>query len=354
MIISLDDYACSNCGHVQTKNFGGSDFLRTLYDKDKLQERWAADGSTPYAEIASQAFEFAKNTNIPTEIVYDFGAGDLEVLLAGCNDNLWLKENCLAIDFNITRNKLNIPARAADLSGKFAENLLLQVDRKSFDLGFCTHLLEHLENPLEFLKEVKKLANQKSILYIEVPDHANVIPEDLVTASLYCIQHIHFFSLNSLIHLINQAGWEVLGASSKRHGWVPRLCVFVVPENKTSITSYYNLHNTQLVEYGIRFRSLIIEYKNNNKPFVIWGVGTDFHQLLNPGNVLLEQLGHDTTLVDKRFHGERIGYFKIENTDVLWGYEGTIFCAVSSENSRATMRAIAQKNFPSAILIFPS
>jgi hypothetical protein len=58
-------------------------------------------------------------------------------------------------------------------------------------------------------------------------------------------------------------------------------------------------------------------------------------------------------LVDRRFSGQFLSDFPILSTSEIVGFEGKIFCTPFTENSRATMRELALKFFPTAQLIFP-
>lgn len=334
------------------RGFGGGHFLSSLYNSDKLKEQWAPDGSTPYADIARTAFEFARRKGKSSTIVYDFGAGDLEVLSAGIDTGLWESRNCLGIDFNFTNIDPKIQTIELDLSGKFGAKLFELSNFRKFDIGFCTHVLEHLEDPVRFLTELRDVAHPDSLLYLEVPDHNSTLPSDMAAASLYCIQHIHFYSLQSFIDLAKSAGWEVLEATSARHGWVPRLCLMVQPRILDRTRKSYEADMEHTLRSGSALRQKILESGGASQPVVIWGIGSDFHLFINHNDELLKYIKGTPLLVDQRFAGREISGFKIQPTSVLNGFEGKIFCTPFTENSRATMRSVASKYFPKANLVF--
>jgi hypothetical protein len=351
-LIGIDDFECMKCGHVQSKNFGGSAFLSTLYNHEKLKEQWAPDGSTPYRDIAQTSFSFITRLGRSADTVYDFGAGDLEVLNEGHQLGLWDRKQCLGIDFNITENKHGTPTISIDLSKKFSEELLNKTNQKKFDLGFCTHVLEHLEEPYQFLTEVLKIAHQDSVLYVEVPDNHSVTKSDMVTASLYCIQHIHFYSLDTLIQLTQRAGWEVLEARSSRYGWVPRICLTLKPklENKTS--KLYNEHTSYLDKIGNDFKDKITRSNRSGSRIAIWGLGSDFHLYINKESSLLNEIDQNVMVIDSRFAGKKVSGFDVKDSSFLYGFTGEIYCTPFTENSRETMRSIAKIHFPNAKMIF--
>lgn len=351
-LIRIEDYECMKCGHIQSKNFGGSAFLNTLYNHEKLKEQWAPDGSTPYKDIAQTNFSFLTRLGRSADTIYDFGAGDLEVLNGGHELGLWSQQQCLGIDFNIIENKYGIPTVSIDLSKKFSKELLIKTSQKKFDLGFCTHVLEHLEEPHQFLAEVLNIAHENSVLYVEVPDHHSVTESDMVTASLYCIQHIHFYSLDTLIHLTQRAGWEVLEARSSRHGWVPRICLTLKPKMNNKTAKLYTEHTSHWDKIGNDFKNKIAQSHKSGSQIAVWGLGSDFHLYINKDNSLLNEISTNVMVIDNRFAGKEISGFNIKDSSALYEFTGEIYCTPFTENSRETMRSIAKIHFPGAKMIF--
>ena len=89
---------------------------------------------------------------------------------------------------------------------------LNEVPDNSFDLVFMFHVLEHIDDPIHFLKELKEKLSPTGKLIIEVP---NV---DDVLVSVYKIKnhldfyweiaHNYYFSKHSLKCVLDQAGYQ--------------------------------------------------------------------------------------------------------------------------------------------------
>ena len=77
-----------------------------------------------------------------------------------------------------------------DLSGQVA-----------FDLVICSHVLEHLANPLDTLKELIGAVKSDGFIYIEVPNEIWGTPPP----SIDPVTHINFFSPDSLRVLMERA-----------------------------------------------------------------------------------------------------------------------------------------------------
>lgn len=81
---------------------------------------------------------------------------------------------------------------------------------KSFDLYTMFHVLEHLQNPTQYLKKIHESAHMGSVLIIEVPD-SDCYQNHINKAYWYTIfEHINHFSLESLINLGNSVGWKCI------------------------------------------------------------------------------------------------------------------------------------------------
>ena len=80
--------------------------------------------------------------------------------------------------------------------------------RSSWDVVSCSHVLEHLRNPREFLRTVRGLLSKQGIVFCEVPNETRLSesPQDL--------PHLHFFTQVSLMRLFQDSGMTILALSS--------------------------------------------------------------------------------------------------------------------------------------------
>lgn len=107
---------------------------------------------------------------------------------------------------------------------------LIESGTESFDLISLMHVLEHLEKPIEVLKQIReKLLGDDGLLIVEVP---NFYAHDS-----YELAHLTCFTEQSLAEMLKQAGFEIVAA--RKHG-MPRskilplyLTILVKPTDKT-------------------------------------------------------------------------------------------------------------------------
>lgn len=87
-----------------------------------------------------------------------------------------------------------------------------EVKDSSCDLVFMFHVLEHIENPVEFLKEVKKKLIPGGTLIVEVPNVDDIlISVYRIKAHLdfyWEIAHNYYFSKTTLAKVLEKAGYR--------------------------------------------------------------------------------------------------------------------------------------------------
>ena len=87
----------------------------------------------------------------------------------------------------------------------------------NFDLIICSHIIEHLENPLNFLKKLKKF---KSNIYLEVPDiendNLNSVKKKINFYLNYTDNdHIYEFDRNYLINKLKKNNFIIIDEEYK-------------------------------------------------------------------------------------------------------------------------------------------
>ncbi len=104
----------------------------------------------------------------------------------------------------------------SDLEDVFTWNK--ELSGESFDYILCVDVLEHLKNPLEILKEVVKFLGPDGSVITSIPNVShNVIVMGLLKGEfnykplgLLDNTHIRFFTKESIIEMLNDAGLEIL------------------------------------------------------------------------------------------------------------------------------------------------
>jgi len=72
-----------------------------------------------------------------------------------------------------------------------------------FDVIILQHVLEHIKNPKEIIKDIRELLNEDGILYVEVPNLIKILEFCIEDFSL---EHVNYFTLFSLKNVIENFG----------------------------------------------------------------------------------------------------------------------------------------------------
>jgi len=117
--------------------------------------------------------------------------------------------------FKSTANLIHI----YDISEKQTLPPAIKVNEKTlckthYDLIVCSHVLEHIPYPLDILKAIKKIIDNDSILYIELP-YENFIRNSTDMGISHELknhwhEHINFFNEKSIEMMIGNVGFKVL------------------------------------------------------------------------------------------------------------------------------------------------
>ncbi len=94
---------------------------------------------------------------------------------------------------------------------------LEDVPDNSVDVITCQHVLEHMEWPQEFLKELHKKLSKNGLLVIHVPNQQPLsyylrdllIKNEEVSCAMYYPEHINGFTSESLVNVVEQQKFKV-------------------------------------------------------------------------------------------------------------------------------------------------
>jgi len=90
----------------------------------------------------------------------------------------------------------------------------IALEKQSYDLVCSSHLIEHLEDPVQYIRNMAHLLKPRGILFVEVPNDYDVGLRKVLNPEIYSaapnLGHISFFSPKALKRLILKAGFRVI------------------------------------------------------------------------------------------------------------------------------------------------
>lgn len=162
---------------------------------NKNQDKYRVAAVLPYLK---------KDRAIDTIKILDVGAGSGYIYY-------WLNRQLQNIDFNYSfiepdKDKQMEILKVND-NKKIEITSLEQLEKETFDLIFLNHVIEHVADPMRFLRSIGESLKENGLIYIEVPNR-----DDKYKNSVF--PHTYFFTGSSIIELVHRLNWTIVECNS--------------------------------------------------------------------------------------------------------------------------------------------
>jgi len=300
---------CEDCGHI-FNIYGTRKFTESFYrDSYKLMDSssnaefkyYSNDSSINYSDwrlnILTENFSVPLSGNI-----LDIGCGKGNFL--DTFNKKFKNWNIFGIEgsknaLSFAKNKL---PNSNFFEGLFSKNPF----NKKFDIIVSLGVVEHLENPNEFLTEARNCLNENGIIMFDVPNF-KLNPSDL-----YVFDHLNHFTKETLQNLIQNNELEILKIIETND----RMPLFVICKKtieKKPLKNHFQIMN-DLVSQHIKFNnSLMDTYENVNKKFDqigIFGLGLMLWIAIQNNKISIEKISgiydENELLINKKISGINI------------------------------------------------
>ena len=154
--------------------------------------------------------------------------------------------------------------------GKIQKRYLTTEDKIFADVIVLRHTLEHIKNPFDFIKFLKKIFDRKSFIFIEVPQFEWIIENKVLFDFSY--EHVNYFTTNalcSLFHSIEFSGNFFSGQYQFCLAKLDNLSEQVLQENE-DYKNWIDYDLTPFIEQFIKK----LEYLEKYERFWVWGGAT--------------------------------------------------------------------------------
>ena len=201
----IDVLECSDCGlvylssfeHIQDKHYEGSGMHN---DEVPNIVNWLKE--TEFDD--KRRYDFVKE-KIANKNLLDFGCGAggfLEMAKRSASNVSGIElERALQQSFQV--RKLNV----------FSNLKEAQKKSKKYDIITAFHVVEHLKNPKEILKNLSKLLTENGEILLEVPNSDDSLLTLYESSDFqnftYWSQHLFLFNKKTMVELIKQAGLKL-------------------------------------------------------------------------------------------------------------------------------------------------
>ena len=166
---------------------------------------------------------------------------------------------------------------------------------RRYGLVILSAVLEHLLDPLQTLRDVWQVLDDKGFLFIEVPDVGGFAACARAPFQEFSVEHINYFSAASLNSLVGAAGFTFVALECRQIPWrsdspmpvvhaVFRKVPGTAPLERDTVSEAALLayvEESERIEAQVRVR--IRELAEHGRPVLVWGVGTHTRHLLRSG-----------------------------------------------------------------------
>lgn len=203
-----------------------------------------------YLEIAPGSGDLAASLAINANAYYTLDPSIVSLEIKG-SDNIFHIQNFF--DYNLIKNKL----------------------KHDIDFIIFRHLLEHIDKPYIFLQDICKIANNDTIIYIEVPNLTEILKHNRFYE--FFNDHCGYYQKNTLVNTMNIFGFTLFDEIypfREQHIGLFFKKMKTSAESKHPIQLYENFN----FDFHInKLNEMLLNYKN----IAIYGAGAHGNSLIN-------------------------------------------------------------------------
>ncbi len=173
------------------------------------------------------------------------------------------------------------PSEGAEIGEKYGVNIMrkffeikeFQENRLTYDIVISRHFVEHVNDPKEFIKDLREIVNPGGLLILETPNVEFYLERGLL--DVFSFQHLHVFSVDSLEYAAKETEMKIVKMEKNQDNLI---CVAIKGKSGISarVGNGQSVSEKFIEEFGKkkkRLKELISDYIINKKTIGMWGAG---------------------------------------------------------------------------------
>lgn len=152
------------------------------------------------------------------------------ILEIGCNDLYTLQrlkkraEALYGIDPILKSQEKHRNNDKIKIIGDFFENVDIKGLNIKLDLVLSSHTLEHIEDPKRLMQKMFEVSSKDTLFFFQFPGLESLVKDAHFDQIFH--QHYNYFSLQSILHLLNEVGGELFDFQINPYHWGTLMIAF--------------------------------------------------------------------------------------------------------------------------------
>lgn len=328
--LEYDVVCCTQCAFVYADVDANQDDYNEYYknfSKYESLEISSGAGNSQLDEerLQKMAMDIISTIDNKNSHILDIGSGLgglLKILESNAYKNLYALEpsnNCVTY--------INENSQITAFQGSVLDDLVTIFNGKKFDYIILSHVLEHIYDLNDAIKNIKDILNLNGKIYIEVPDSNKYKDFFIVPYYYFDIEHINHFNSFSLNSLLSKYGLEAIKTDTK----IMKVSQTINYPAFYSLFQFNNMSRISIEEYinisnSMDMNVLLNHLVSSNKECVVWGAGNYTKRLLTQTILCNCNIKY---FVDKDINkqGTFLDNIEIKDSSELSLFRGTIIIA---------------------------
>jgi len=291
--------ACTECGHVHNcLSPGEIDGLGKYYNEEYAPLNLGSTDKIGDRPGSDNPFTFKRHSQLYS-LISSYVHSDSRILDVGCAMGSFLEylhkqglNKLYGID--IIENYVSYAKKKGDHNIKLGSAESIPFDDNSFDLLALDQVMEHLVEPIQALKEAKRVLIDGGLLCIGVPDASRY--DEMYFFDFYWFimrEHIQHFDVEHLKLLAEMEGFELVSFGKSETPMMSKKMILPnlnaifrltgVQMKRLNITENCFKLKREIEQYVAndfeklnKKRKIITDLVVSQKPLYVWGIGREF------------------------------------------------------------------------------